>query len=249
MVLLLVFPEGKLLSPRLRPVLWAALAFIPFSVAGYAFYPQNLGVLFRHLSNPYALPRFDTLFQVFQGLAIVCGLVAGVGAAASVTLRWRRADRVGRQQLKWFLAVLPAAIASLIATLVGPGTVSLGMGVLAGILMPVAIGIAVLRYKLYEIDILLNRAVLYGSLTAGMAAVYLGVVLVARSLFGVQGRGLAVQVIATVLAAAASRWPPTPKRRSTPWSRPSRIACDCRTPPSSCGSATGGPRQPRTVRP
>jgi len=206
MVLLLVFPEGKLVSPRWRPALWAALAFIPLAVAGYAFKPQDLGVLFGHLSNPYVLPQFETLFQVFQVLSIACGLVAGVGAAASVTVRWRRADRVGRQQLKWFLAVLPVAIASLVATLVGPGTLSLGMGVLAGILMPVAIGIAVLRHKLYEIDILLNRAVLYGSLTAGMAAVYLGVVLAARSLFGVQGKGLVVQVIATVLAAAAL-WP------------------------------------------
>jgi signal transduction histidine kinase len=206
MVLLLVFPEGRLLSPRFRPALWAALAFIPLSVAGYAFVPQNLGVLFRYRPNPYAVPRLDAWFEAFQALAIVCGLVAGVGAAASVTLRWRRADRVGRQQLKWLLAVLPVAIASLVATLVGPGTLSLALGVLAGILMPLAIGIAVLRYKLYEIDILLNRAVLYGLLTAGVAAVYLGVVTVARFLFGVQDRSLAVQVVATAVAAAAL-WP------------------------------------------
>ena len=203
MVLLLVFPDGRLLSPRWRPALWAALAFIPLSVAGYAFSPQNLGVLFRNLPNPYAFPRFVSLFDAFQALAITSGLVAGTAAAASVTLRWRRADRVGRQQLKWFLAVLPVAIASLIATLVLPGTLSLGLGVPAGILMPVAIGIAVLRYRLYEIDILLNRAVLYGLLTAGVAAVYLAVVAVARFLFGVQNRGLAVQVVATALAAAA----------------------------------------------
>ncbi|HEX9529214.1 MAG TPA: histidine kinase, partial [Streptosporangiaceae bacterium] len=171
--------------------------------AGYAFVPQNLGVLFRNLSNPYAVVRFDWLFEVFQALAIVCGLVAGAAAAASVTLRWRRADRVGRQQLKWFLAVLPLTIASLIATLVAPGTLSLAVAVPPGILMPVAIGIAVLRYKLYEIDILLNRAVLYGLLTAGVAAVYLAVVAVADLLFGQQGRSLAVQVVATALAAAA----------------------------------------------
>jgi len=205
-VLLMVFPEGKLLSPRFRPALLAALAFIPLSLAGYAFISQNLGSLFLNRSNPYAIPRLDGLFEACQALAIVCGLVAGAGAAASVTLRWRRADRVGRQQLKWLLAVLPAAIASLIATLVAPGIWSLALGAVAGILMPVAIGIAVLRYRLYEIDILLNRAVLYGSLTAGVAAVYLAVVVVAHSLFGVQGRGLAVQIIATVLAAAAL-WP------------------------------------------
>jgi two-component system, NarL family, sensor kinase len=206
MVLLLVFPDGRLLSRRFRPALWAALAFIPLSIAGYAFAPQNLGPLFRHMYNPYAIPRLTGWFDACQALAIVCGLVGGAGAAASVTLRWRRADRVGRQQLKWLLAVLPFTIASLIATVVFPGTLSLALGVPAGIAMPIAIGIAVLRYRLYEIDILLSRAVLYGLLTAGMAGVYLAVVVIAHSLFEVPSRSLAVQVIATVLAASAL-WP------------------------------------------
>jgi two-component system NarL family sensor kinase len=206
MVLLLVFPDGRLLSRRFRPALWAALAFIPLSIAGYAFVPQNLGPLFRHMQNPYAIPRLTGWFDACQALAIVCGLVGGAGAAASITLRWRRADRDGRQQLKWLLAVLPFTIASLIATLVAPGTLSLALGVPAGIAMPIAIGIAVLRYRLYEVDILLSRAVLYGLLTAGMAGVYLAVVVIAHSLFEVPSRSLAVQVIATVLAASAL-WP------------------------------------------
>ena len=206
MVLLLVFPEGRLLSRRFRPALWAALAFIPLSVGGYAFVPQNLGALFRHLSNPYALPRLDPLWETCQGLSIACGLVAGAAGVTSVWLRWRRADRVGRQQIKWFLAVLPATVVSLIATLVFPGTLSLVLALPAGILMPIAIGIAVTRHRLFEIDILLSRAALYGLLTAGMAGVYLAVVVVAHTLFGVQGRGIAVQIVATVLAASAL-WP------------------------------------------
>jgi two-component system, NarL family, sensor kinase len=209
MVLLLVFPEGRLLSRRFRPALWAALAFIPLAIAGFAFHPQDLGPLFRHRHNPYVIPRLDWLFETCAVLAIGCGVVAAAGAAASVTLRWRRADRVGRQQLKWLLAVLPFTIASLVATLVFPGTWSLLLALPAGILMPVAIGIAVLRYKLYEIDILLNRAVLYGTLTAGMAGVYLAVVVIAQSfrgVFGLRGSSVTVQVIATVLAASAL-WP------------------------------------------
>jgi signal transduction histidine kinase len=209
MVLLLVFPEGRLLSRRFRPALWAALAFIPLSVAGYAFAPQNLGALFRHLHNPYALPQMVPLWDACQGLSIACGLIAGAAGVTSVWLRWRRADRVGRQQLKWFLAVLPATVATLIATLVFPGTLSLVLSLPAGILMPIAIGIAVTRHRLFEIDILLNRAALYGILTAGMAGVYLAVVVAAqsfRSVFGLKGSGLPVQVIATVLAASAL-WP------------------------------------------
>jgi signal transduction histidine kinase len=207
LVLPMVFPEGKLLSPRFRPALWAALAFIPLWVAGYAFIPQTMGPYFHDLPDPYVFPSLDRLFEAFQIMAAVCGLVAGAGAAASLTLRWRRADRIGRQQLKWFLAVLPIGAISMIAQVTNPGSwVNVFLGALAGVLTPVAIGVALLRYRLYEIDVLLNRAVLYGSLTAGMAAVYLGVVVAAHSLFGVQGRGLAVQVIATVLAAGAL-WP------------------------------------------
>jgi len=203
LVLPLVFPDGRLLSPRWRPALWAALAFIPLYIAGYALIPQSMGSLFHKMPNPYTVPRLDGLFKAMQVLAVVCGVGAAAAAVATVTLRWRRADRVRRQQLKWFLAVLPVADASLVATLIAPGPWSLAIGLISGTLMPVAIGIAVLRYRLYEIDILLSRAVLYGLLTAGVAAVYLAVVEVAYLLFGVHGTDLPVQVIATALGAAA----------------------------------------------
>ena len=174
LVLPLVFPEGRLLSPRWRPALWAALAFIPLSVAGYAFIPQSMGSLFRNLPDPYTAPRYDTLFVILQGLAVACGLAAAIAAAASVTLR-----RGGRPDKTPAAQVVPRR-----ATGYGsvhhrdrgrPGPVSLACGLVAGTLLPLAIGVAVLRYKLYEIDILLNRAVLYGLLTAGVAAVYLAV--------------------------------------------------------------------------
>ena len=203
LVLPLVFPDGRLLSPRWRPALWAALAFIPLWFAGMAFIPQSMGGLFRYLPNPYAYPSLDHLFEVMQVLAGACGLAAAIAAAASVTLRWRRADRAGRQQLKWFLAVLPLIGVSVIAQFSDPGgLVNVGFGALAGTLMPVAIGIAVMRYRLYEIDVLLNRAVLYGLLTAGVAVIYVIVVTVARTVFGADQRNLTVQVIATAVAAA-----------------------------------------------
>jgi signal transduction histidine kinase len=203
LVLPMVFPEGKLLSPRWRPALWAALAFIPLFVAGYAFIPQSMGSLFHNRPDPYTVPGLDTLFETFQGLAVACGLSAAVAAVASVTLRWRRADRVRRQQLKWFLAVMPIAALSFAAVLIAPGPWSLAVGLVSGTLTPIAIGIAVLRYRLYEIDILISRAVLYGLLTAGVAAVYLAVVALAYLLFGVHSRDLRVQVLATALGAAA----------------------------------------------
>ena len=204
LVLPLVFPEGRLLSPRWRPALWAALAFIPLWVAGYAFMPQSMGSYFHNLPDPYTYTRFDPWFEVARVLAVACGLAAAIAAAASVVVRWRRADRQGRQQLKWYLAVLPISGVSLLAGFFDPGgAINVGLGVLAGTLTPVAICIAVLRYRLYEIDVLLSRAVLYGLLTAGVAAGYVGVVAVARVVFGVNDRSLVVQVIATAVAAAA----------------------------------------------
>ena len=146
--------------------------------------------------------RCSRLFEAVQVLAVACGLATGVAAAVSMVLRWRRADQAGRQQLKWILAVLPVDAALVISTLTSPGSVSVGLGALAATLMPLAIGLAVLRYRLYEIDVLLNRAVLYFLLSIGVAAVYLGVVVVAQAVLGVHDRGLAVQVIATVVAAA-----------------------------------------------
>ena len=204
LVLPLVFPEGRLLSARWRPALWAALAFVPLGFAGMAFIPQDMGSYFHHLKNPYADPSLIRPFEALQILSVVCGLAAACAAAASVAVRWRRADRAERQQLKWFLAVLPLSLVALTAGFFDSGgAVNVGLGALAGILMPVAIGVAVLRYRLYETDVLLNRAVLYGLLTAGVAGVYVAVIAVARAGFGVNDRGLTVQVIATALAAAA----------------------------------------------
>ena len=204
LVLPLVFPEGRLLSARWRPALWAALAFIPLWAVGFAFIPQNMGSYFRDLPDPYTYPSLEPLFRAAQVLAVLCGLTAGAAAVASVVLRWRRADRVGRQQLKWFFAVLPLAAAAMIIQVTDPGSgAAVGLGALAGALMPVAIGVAVLRYRLYEIDVLLSRAVLYALLTAGVAGVYVAVVTVAEVVFGRSGHSMTVQVLATAVGAAA----------------------------------------------
>jgi two-component system, NarL family, sensor kinase len=86
-----------------------------------------------------------------------------------------------------------------------PDPLTIALGAVASVLVPVAIGVAVLRYRLYEIDVIVSRAVLYASLSAVVAVVYLAVVAVAGGLFGA-GRSLGVQVLATVIAAAAL-WP------------------------------------------
>jgi two-component system, NarL family, sensor kinase len=205
LILPLVFPDGHLVSRLWRPVLWAAMAFIPLSVIGNAFAPESLGGWLADRPNPYAVQ--GPLFSVILDVANVWGLAVAVAAAASVAQRWRRGGPVVRQQLKWFLASVPPSIAVAVVVQYFPDALTLGLvlGTAASLLTAVAIGLAVLRYRLYEIDILLNRAVLYGSLSVMVAAVYLAVVAVSRWVFG-EDRGLAVQVVATVLAAVAL-WP------------------------------------------
>lgn len=205
LILPLVFPDGRLLSRRWRAALWAAVAFVPLSVAGNAFDQESMGGWFADRSNPYAV--HGPLFGVILEVANVWGLAVAVTAAGSVALRWHRGGYVVRQQLKWFLAMVPVTVAVAVVTQSFPDALTLGLvlGAVASVLTAVAIGLPVLRYRLYEIDVLLNRAVLYGSLSAVVAGVYLAVVAVARWVFGVD-RGLAVQVLATVVAATAL-WP------------------------------------------
>ena len=203
LVLPLVFPDGTLLSRRWRPALWAALAFTPLWALGQAFAPQSMGGYLYDKPDPYTVPSLLPFFDVVQALAAACAIFAGVAAAASLTVRWRQADRTGRQQLKWFLAVLPIAAGAVIAQEVDPGgLVNVWFGAIGGVLLPTAIGIAVLRYKLYEIDVLLNRALVYGLLTAGVAGVYVAIVVGGRQVFGMN-HSLGAEVIATVLAVAA----------------------------------------------
>ena len=211
LVLLLVLPDGRLLSRRWRPALWAAVAFVPLAAAGDAFFPQTMGGFLRNLPNPYAVPRAKPVLAVLLILALACWLTAAVAVVSGMVLRWRRADLVGRQQLKWFFAALPVTVVFWIADAFAESPASqVGLAVIAlatlpGVLLPVAIGVSVLRYRLYEIDVLVNRAVLYGSLTAVVAGVYLAVVAVARWVLGIDS-GLAVQLAATVVAAVAL-WP------------------------------------------
>jgi signal transduction histidine kinase len=203
-VLPLVFPDGRLLSRRWRPVLWAALLIIPLSAVGRAFIPDNMGSSLNYLPNPYPIPAAEPVFEVMLLLAVGSGLIVLAAVSASVVLRWRRSGQVVRLQLKWFLATIPILVAGIIAFDFFPDPVTMAFGI-AGGLLPVAIGVAVLRYRLYEIDVILSRAVLYAVLSVVVAVVYLAVVAIARGVFGV-GRSLEVQVLATVIAALAL-WP------------------------------------------
>jgi hypothetical protein len=184
----LLFPTGRLLSARWRPVaVGAAVGIVAFTVLA-ALQPtirlQNEDYTVR---SPLGLAGVPDPEEGVLG-AVLTGLLFGciAAAVASVVLRFRRARGVERQQLKWFTyaAALMAMSFLLTGSLLPDGPVTDVVFGLGFALVPVAAGIAILRYRLYDIDRLINRTLVYGLLTALLGGAYAIVVLVLGQLFG-----------------------------------------------------------------
>ena len=168
----LFFPDGRLPSNRWRPFLCFAIAVVAVTVLLSAFGPATDGTL-PGVENPFALWGNSVLVQTISVLNIALILTALVGAITSVIYRARRADDEQRQQLKWFVfatAVFVAALSVppllnlLYPSPSGPFLVGLAQAVAAPSI-PLAAAIAILRYRLFDIDLLINRTLVYGTLT------------------------------------------------------------------------------------
>jgi hypothetical protein len=195
----LYFPDGRLLSPRWRPVLWLALLFsVGFGVVFGALFPGEVDELSPGVGgdvpgvvNPLgveALRLLDRVPQVDIILAVVL-LVSVLCSVASLVVRFRRSDGEERQQMKWLTYAAAANFATLLLVMSLPADSawyravdSLWNLVLAG--LPVAMGIAVLKYRLYDIDLIINRTLVYGSLTLMLALIYFGGVATSQAIFG-----------------------------------------------------------------
>jgi hypothetical protein len=168
----LLFPSGRLLSPRWRPVAATAIVAAAFLSVGIAFSPGRFEDL-PQVENPYGVGgAVGDVFAAFQALGWLLLVVCLVASATSLVLRFRRARGVERLQLKWVAAASVLLVASFLLWEVWEGLVPLGIGA-----MVVAAGIAILRYRLYDIDVVINRTLVYGVLTATLAVAYLGSVL------------------------------------------------------------------------
>ncbi|HSK81985.1 MAG TPA: hypothetical protein VK902_01085 [Rubrobacter sp.] len=212
-----LFPDGRLLSRRWLPVaVLAAIATLGIVLpkALVDTLPVN-EVPGRGIANPIGIEGLGKIedlpiFGAIEGLF----LVAAVGAVASVVVRFRRSRGVERQQMKLFAYVIVVLIggsvlAGGISDLTGVGWLEGGSFVLSmmGLMcLPIAVGIAILRYRLYEIDIIINRTLVYGPLTATLALVYFGGVattqLVFRALTGQQQQPQLAIVVSTLVIAA-----------------------------------------------
>jgi hypothetical protein len=202
-LLVLLFPTGRLPSRRWHPVAWAAVAVLVLAALSSPLLPGPPANGLR--PNPIAIPALAGVLRLAYNTAgaFLFGVI--LAALVSLVVRFRRATGSERQQLKWFaygtalLLLLPAA---------GPvGAVSSTAGNLVAAVivsaLPVTIGIAVLRYRLYDLDRLVNRTVVYGLLTVLLAGVYAGLVFALSQLLNPADQQSALAVAASTLVVAA----------------------------------------------
>ncbi len=205
----LYFPNGRLLSPRWRPALWLAIALSVSFAFFSAFMPGEVSDV-SGVANPLGIEGLRPVLRVVEVVMVWMFPVVVFLSAASLVVRFWRSRGEERQQMKWLTyAVAAMAVMILLTNLLDatnsvlyPVVDTFTALVFAGI--PVAAGIAVLKYRLYEIDAIINGTLVYGSLTAMLVLVYLGGVVslqyVLRALTGEESQ---LAIVASTLAIAA----------------------------------------------
>jgi len=209
--LILLFPTGRLLSPRWRAVAWTAGVAITISLVSVALRPGPIRD-FRASRNPFGVEGALVLTPV-EAVGGVVFLICFAAAIVSLILRFYRSQGEERLQLKWFAyAAAMGFTAILSATLLDLPAVDERLGAFAGTLvwtvaplgLPVSAGIAILRYRLYEIDLIINRTLVYGALTATLVALYFGGIVVLQRVFvALTGEKSTLAVVASTLLIAA----------------------------------------------
>ena len=208
---LLLFPDGRLPSRRWRPVAWLAGGGLAGLLAGLALEPGRFDDL--SIENPVGLEAVPWLPGAIATAGTVALIAALVGSIASLGARYRAARLSERMQLKWLLyaAVLVAAgiaVSVTIEIVVGSSVSNLtnSISTLTLASVPVSMGIAILRHRLYDIDVVIRRTLVYGSLTALLTGTYIAVVLLLQFALGPLTEGSSVAVaLSTLVVAAAFR--------------------------------------------
>jgi hypothetical protein len=216
-LLLLLFPDGRLPSPRWRPLAWAMVAWCAVIMAFLAVYPGLIST--PELDNPFGLSgKAGEAMRRLQASPIVplVTIPLFLASASAPLVRFRHARAEQRQQLKWFAYAV--GLLGIVVFLPGsllPGWAEGLSGILAVVALwgiAAAIGIAVLRYRLYDIDRIINRTLVYGLLTALLGSVYAGTVLVLGQVFGGFGGQLPSWAVAGTTLAVAALFRPARRR-------------------------------------
>jgi hypothetical protein len=215
MFLFLLFPDGQLPSRRWRWVVGLGAAGVLLVETSIVFAPT----LYSHpnLRAPLAGLVPESMLNVFANVGTLIALPAMLLALVSVGVRYRHADTVGRQQIKWFAyaagVFFTAQMVFNVFELGQDNVLAALLNGLSTLLIPLSVAIAVLRYRLYDIDVVINRTLVYGGLTAVLALVYLGgVVGVGGLVRGVTGQERNTLVVAGSTLAVAGLFRPARTR-------------------------------------
>jgi hypothetical protein len=201
----LLFPDGRTPSPRWRPVVWLVAIDITLITFLAAFH-ETSGEPGESVDNPLGITGIENPEQGILGSVLFGSLFILLGTALlSVVVRYRRSGEVERHQIKWLLF---ATVLALLELAVGERIEdALNTTILFGLLValfPTSIAIAIFRYRLYDIDMVINRTLVYGSLTATLVATYYGgIIVLQRLLVFVTGDESALAIVASTLAIAA----------------------------------------------
>jgi hypothetical protein len=202
-LLLVVFPAGRVPSPRWRSIVTVVLAGYGAIWVGIATAPSHLDPPLDSFENSLAVTSNRNYIVPFLAIIGVCLVLTAV-AGINLIVRFRRSRGLERQQFKWLAASAALLVVSLpLATLSdfsGAAGIPFGIALLT---LPFSVGIAVLRYRLYEIDVVINRTLVYGSLTALLAGAYVGLVLLFQLALHPLTGGSGLAIALSTLAVAA----------------------------------------------
>ena len=173
---LLLFPDGRLPSRRWRWAAWAAALAIALLAWSYAFAPGPFAIQPAR-ANPLALPLPAAVFRVAGSVGWALFLACCACAVASLAWRWRRAHGAERAQVQWLLIAAAVFLVGIqIPRPAGPRLLGTIVTALFALVIPLAIGIAILRHHLYGVNVVVRRSVVYGLLTVLLLGVYLAAV-------------------------------------------------------------------------
>jgi hypothetical protein len=217
--MILLFPDGKLPSRRWRPLAWFSGAVMVLVSVALTLIPGHLEG-YPEVRNPFGLEGHPMVAQALPGVIVLLP-VCILASAASLIWRYRRSGGEVREQIKWVAFAASLVGVMYLSSLVGGlffapeatqgstdtppfGDILLNVVLLSYAGVPIAVGFAVLKYRLYDIDLLINRTLVYGSLTAMLVALYFGGIIVLQRVFVLlTGQQSTFAVVASTLAISA----------------------------------------------
>ena len=201
-----LFPDGHPPSPRWRPFIWACGAFLAIIGLNLLFGQRLLGGSGDDVGvpNPLFIPAIDNV-RLDPIIAVLLPILFGL-SVFSLVQRFRRSTGVERQQIKWVAFGLPVAVVSFVISIAAGDNTIVGsiFSAASYLVFPVTIGIAILRFHLYDLDVVVRKTLVYGALAAFITAVYVAIVVGIGALVGSgDSQNLGLSIAATAIVAVA----------------------------------------------